>query len=59
VFQEAKKAKTFTSGGRDRFFLKDDQLIKIQNSKIAISNQWTSENLKPFLTVARKHFDIR
>jgi len=59
VVQDVKKAKTFTSGGRDRFFLKDDQLIKVQNSRIAVSNQWTSENIKPFLTAARKHFDIR
>jgi len=60
VFQELRKAKTFTSGGRDRFFLQDDRLIKIQNSKIAVSNQWTSENIKPFLSAAKKlGFEIR
>ncbi|TAH42097.1 MAG: hypothetical protein EYC69_06545 [Bacteroidetes bacterium] len=60
VFQEVRKAKTFMSGGRDRFFLKDDQLIKIQNSKIAVSNQWSADNIKPFLSTAKKlGFEIR
>ncbi|TAH40109.1 MAG: hypothetical protein EYC69_11920 [Bacteroidetes bacterium] len=60
VFQEVRKAKTFTSGGRDRFFLQDDRLIKIQNSKIAVSNQWSADNIKPFLSTAKKlGFEIR
>ena len=59
VFQEVAKAKQFASGGRDRYFLKEDQVLKVQNKKIAICNQWTSDNIKPFLTAARKHFDIR
>jgi hypothetical protein len=60
VFQEVSKAKTFASGGRERFFLKEDQVIKVQNKKIAVCNQWTSDNIKPFLTAARRlGFDIR
>lgn len=60
VFQEVRKAKTFTSGGRDRFFLKDEHVIKLKEAKVVVSNQWTSENIKPFLTAARKlGFEIR
>lgn len=60
VFQEVRKAKTFTSGGRDRFFLKDEHVIKLKDVKVVVSNQWTSENIKPFLTAARKlGFEIR
>ena len=60
VFQEVKKAKSFASGGRERYFLKEDQIIKLNGSRIAITNQWTSDNIKPFLTAARKlGFDIR
>ena len=60
VVQEIKKAKTFTSGGRDRFFMKDDQIIKVNGSRVVCSNQWTSDNIKPFLTAARKlGYDIR
>lgn len=60
VFQEVRKAKTFTSGGRDRFFMKEEHVIKIKDGKIVVSNQWTAENIKPFLTAARKlGFDIR
>lgn len=60
VFQEISKAKQFTSGGRDRFFMKDEMLIKLKDKKIAVCNQWTAENIKPFLSAARKlGFEIR
>ena len=60
VFQEISKAKQFTSGGRDRFFLKEEMLIKLKDKKIAVCNQWTAENIKPFLSAARKlGFEIR
>jgi hypothetical protein len=60
VLQEISKAKQFTSGGRDRFFLKEEMVIKLKDKKIVVCNQWTSENIKPFLTAARKlGFEIR
>jgi hypothetical protein len=42
------------SEGRDRFFLKPDQLIKIGDAKVAVCNQWTSANIVPFLKIAKK-----
>ena len=60
VVQEIAKAKQFASGGRDRYFLQEERIIKLKDKKIAVCNQWTSENIKPFLTAARKlGFDIR
>ncbi len=60
VVQEIAKAKQFASGGRDRYFMQDERVIKLKDKKIVVCNQWTSENIKPFLTVARKlGFDIR
>lgn len=54
IFQEIPKAKQFSSGGRDRFFMKDEQMIKLRDKKVVVCNQFTSENIKPFLAVARK-----
>ena len=61
VLQEVSKAKQFTSGGRDRYFLKEEMVIKLKdNKKIAVCNQWTSDNIKPFLSAVRKlGFEIR
>lgn len=59
VFQVVKVAKTFTSGGRDRFLLKSGQILKLTDGSIAICNQWTASNIAPFLKVARKLFDIK
>ena len=60
VFQEISKAKQFASGGRDRYFMQDEKIIKLKDKRIAVCNQWTAENIKPFLTAARKlGFEIR
>jgi len=60
VVQEIAKAKQFASGGRDRYFMQEERIIKIKDKKIVVSNQWTSQNIKPFLSAARKlNFDIR
>jgi hypothetical protein len=54
VFQEISKAKQFASGGRDRYFMQDEKIIKLKDKKIAVCNQWTSENIKLFLSAAKK-----
>jgi len=44
------------SGKRDRYFLKETQLIKIKGQKegLAVCNQITSKNIVPFLDACRK-----
>lgn len=60
VVQEISKAKQFASGGRDRYFMQPEKVIKLKDKRIVVCNQWTSDNIKPFLTTARKlGFDIR
>ena len=60
VFQEISKAKHFASGGRDRYFMQEERIIKLKDKRIAVCNQWTAENIKPFLSAARKlGFEIR
>ena len=53
IFQEESVAKTL-SGARDRYFFKEEQLIKLGDKKvIAVCNQLTSDNIQPFLKAAR------
>ena len=52
TIQEVSKAKKLSSD-RDRFFLKPEQILKVGDKKVAVSNQWGSNNLPPFLKVAK------
>jgi len=58
VFQELKDAKKM-SGNRDRYFMKPEQVIKLKDASIAVCNQWTSDNIQPFLVEAKRHFTIK
>lgn len=54
IFQLAKDAQKI-SGDRPRYFLKPEQLIKLKDGNtIAVCNQFTSENIKPFFAAAKK-----
>lgn len=53
IFQEVKDAKKM-SGNRDRYFLKHEQLIPLKDATIAVCNQFTAENILPFLKVAKE-----
>ena len=60
VLQEISKARAFASGGRDRFFTQEEKIIKLKDKRIAVCNQWTAENIKPFLACVRKlGYEIR
>ena len=53
IFQEIKDAKKL-SGNRDRYFMKPEQLIKVKDGAVAVCNQFTAENIQPFLKVAKE-----
>ena len=55
LFRPAVEAKKVNDEGRQRFFAKDNELIKIKGGKIAASNQITNDLLQRFLSVAKKH----
>jgi len=42
------------SVGRDRFFLKPEQLIKVGDAKVAVTSQWGAGNIGKFLSIAKK-----
>lgn len=51
---EAKKVND-ASYGRIRFFLKEDEIVKLKDKKIAVTNQWTQEILDRFLSLVRRY----
>jgi len=53
IFQEIKDAKKL-SGNRDRYFMKPEQIIKVKDGTVAVCNQFTAENIQPFLKVAKE-----
>ncbi len=53
IFQTFEKAMEI-SKDRKRFFLKDTQLIRIKSGNIAVCNQFSSDNILPFLDQAKK-----
>ncbi len=52
IFQDEATAREI-SGKRDRYFLKETQVIKLKDKKIAVCNQFTAANIQPFLKVAK------
>ncbi|HTA82287.1 MAG TPA: hypothetical protein VK783_05125 [Bacteroidia bacterium] len=53
VLDDVKVAKSFTKNSVDRFFLKNDDLIKLANgTKIAVCNQWMPESIAKILKLA-------
>jgi len=53
IFQDETTAREI-SGKRDRYFLKETQMIKLQDKNLAVSSQFTAENVQPFLKVAKE-----
>ena len=53
VFQEVSVAKK-RSGDKQRYFLKPEQVIKLKDKSVAVTNQLTSAYLETFLAVAKK-----
>jgi len=53
IFQSYERAMEI-SKVRKRFFLNDNQLVRLRDKNIAICNQFSSDNILPFLAHARK-----
>jgi hypothetical protein len=53
IFQTYEKAMEI-SKVRKRFFLNDNQLVRLKDKNIAICNQFSSDNIMPFLSHTRK-----
>jgi hypothetical protein len=53
VFQDEETARTI-SGKYDRYFFKPEHVIKLKDKNVMICNQWTLENIQPFLQKAHE-----
>lgn len=52
IFQDEETAKTIANKG-NRYFTKDEQIIKLKDKKVVVCNQFTLSNIQPFLKVAK------
>ena len=52
VFEEIKKAKEI-SGTRDRYFFKEEDVIKLADKKVVICSQWTAGLIAEFIKTAK------
>ena len=44
----------YARNNKKRHFINPEDQIKLQDSTIAVSNQWTASNIKPFISVAKE-----
>ena len=49
VFKKEAETQALNSAGRERWFSKPDELIKLKNATIAVTNQWVVQSLAVFL----------
>ena len=60
IFQDEENARVISGQKYDRYFFKEEHVIKLKDKRVVVCNQWTAENLKPFLEVAKKlGYDIK
>lgn len=51
--EEIEKAREISGAKYDRYFFKDEHVIKLKDKKVVVCNQWTTDNIQPFLKVAQ------
>jgi hypothetical protein len=55
VIQELPAAKRITAkSGRDRYFMKADEVIAIKGKKVVVTNQWGKKEMDLLIPIARK-----
>ena len=54
ICQDVEKAREISGAKYDRYFFKEEQVIKVKDKKVVVCNQFTSDNIKPFLKVAKE-----
>jgi hypothetical protein len=54
VVEDIEKAREISGKKYDRYFFKEEHVIKLKDKKVVVTNQWTSENILPLLQVAKE-----
>lgn len=54
VVEDIEKAREISGKKYDRYFFKEEHVIKLKDKKVVVTNQWTSDNLLPLLQVAHE-----
>jgi len=53
VVEDIEKAREISGKKYDRYFFKEEHVIKLKDKKVVVTNQWTSDNILPLLQVAK------
>ena len=54
IIQEVGKARKYSMNGKNRFFVNKEDLITTKDGKtVAVCNQFSTENVKPFIKHAK------
>ena len=61
IFQDEEKAREISGKKYDRYFFKEEHVIKLKDKRLVVSNQITATNLLPLLDVAKNQlgYDIK
>ena len=54
-----KKEALEISKGRPRFFIKQEEMVKLADGEICVSNQWTSERINEFISISKKNYGLK
>lgn len=54
-----KKEALEISKGRPRFFIKQEEMVKLADADICVSNQWTTERINEFISISKKKFGLK
>lgn len=54
-----KKEALEISKGRPRFFIKQEEMVKLVDGDICVSNQWTTERINEFISISKKKFGLK
>lgn len=54
-----KKEALEISKGRPRFFIKQEEMVKLADGDICVSNQWTTERINEFISITKKKYGLK
>lgn len=54
-----KKEALEISKGRPRFFIKQEEMVKLADGDICVSNQWTTERINEFISISKKKYGLK
>lgn len=54
-----KKEALEISKGRPRFFIKQEEYVKLADGEVCVSNQWTTDRINEFIAITKKQYGLK